>query len=511
MAEILKREYDIVVLKAELVDEGREHDIALFTLQYHEDTSDRLLIDGPSWKGPLSSIVPRSELRRRRSSADEPDFYLPTGMLADLADWFHSETQGNVSLWVHLVKPYGLLRYVPWERLIGKTLNIPVLMLPDFIFPPPREALAVLDVVLCGSAPLHYERHTVLQGLMQAIERIVESGDRRVHLHVFCDSELRDAIVNSAPAWLLNDKNVTIYDPAKAAPYVEESLSSRLVDQSGAIRSPWLLWIRDVMAKRSVDVVHFVCHGYYNGRHGALLFAQSPIERTEQYLAGPVSAVELDTFLTQVGAWSSVFTSLPDNASEVGLRGLADEVAQMRPGPMMMHVASEDPSGYQLADGYRFLYSQNNVAPPASTTALFIYCQPYLAADRVGVSPHLDVEVPLEEGSRTGLLSDSSGLLGAFRNRAQVLAALHSVASSSPLGGFFEGDENAPAVVSSTERFAEKIQLRYQQLARDAVLPTDMGEREMRAVLGTVDKLKEAVATLESVENKAGEQGAAAV
>src|SRR5262249_35580764 len=154
--------------------------------------------------------------------------------------------------------------------------------------------------------------------------------------------------------------------------------SSRLVDRPDVIRSPWLRWMCNALRGQSIDVAHFICHGHLSRDRGAMLFAESPLSRSQAYLSSPVGAVELGAFLTQVGAWSTVFSSVPDNNSEAGLLALADEIAQSRPGPMMMHLISQDLLACE--QGYRFLYGDGPRWAPMSS-ALFIYCQPYLLSE----------------------------------------------------------------------------------------------------------------------------------
>lgn len=447
MAQLLKRQYDIVVLKTGLIDARRDEPDVRFTLQCKLEGS---LENIREWRGHTGAMGLRERFDPRQlSSSAPPPIFLPGDLLDDLKAWFTQETEGARPLWVHLVKPYGALRFVPWERLLGETLEVPILMLPDFIFPPPREAAAVLDVVLCGSAPLGHEEGSVYHAVRVAARRILEGTPRRTRLHVFVDKQFVEFLKNEWNSVGRLGNEILVYDHTIAAKYVEEDPSSRLVDSAGVLRSPWLLWMREALRGWGVDVVHFCCHGYLSRDRGALLFAQSPLERSERYLAGPVGTTELQTFLTQTGAWSSVFTSLPDNFSEPGLRALADQIAQSRPGPMMMHSLGRDPDGGALAAGYHFLFGTAPEPAPRST-ALFMYCQPSLQVQRTD--------------------------------------------DLSPLGALFAGDENASPWIASTERFAEQVQLRYQELARDELLPEPLRERQTQLALETVDRLRAAVA-----------------
>jgi hypothetical protein len=482
MAELLKQQYDVIVLQVQAgvglgASRGSRESLVRFTLQYHEGAR---LVDGPRWECLLGSLVPL-ELDRSTTRGPGPSITLPEPLISGLRGWFEeyrisTETEGRFDrpLWVHLVKPYGLLRIVPWERVLGEALGLPILMLPDFIFPPPREAMSMLDVVLCGSAPLGFENWSVHQAMQEAADRILEcvAAGRRVRLHVFADGDIAQWLSDQWQADGRLGTTIIVHDHDLAAPYVSEDTSSRLVDETGRLRSPWLLWMREALKDVAVDVVHLVCHGHFAANRGALLFAQSPLERTDRYLAGPVSATELGTFLTQTGAWSTVFTCLPDNHSALGLRWLADEIAQSRPGPMMMHTRGLDPGGQALAAGYSFLYGRDRGAPPRST-ALFLYCQPYLEAGLVDV-PSI------------------------ARNVLQQDAAARSSREASPLDSFF-GGEHVSRLVASTERFTEQVELRYQQLARDELLPSG-GARapQVQATFDTLAKLRAAVADVEA-------------
>jgi hypothetical protein len=379
---------------------------------------------------------------------------------------------------VHLVKPYGILRLVAWERLLGDALHVPVLMLPDFIFPPPLEAKDALEVAVCASAPLGHEDWSVYRALRRAAEQIVAATPRRLRLHIFTDRVIAARLKGEGLPAAPPGGDVILHDDVDAEKYASEDPESRLLDVAGALRSPWLLWMREVLREQPIDVMHFVCHGYMARDRGALLVAQSPTERTDRYLAGPIGATELRTFLTQVGAWSTVLTALPDNYSDPGLRTLADEIAQSRPGPLLL--ASDDPKGFPATGaGYRFLYSTQPEVPPP-THSLFIYCQPYhvLGASRAPLTKSAAMSGPER---------------GVTRNPEQERIAAFAL-QTSPLDSFFASGERVKPWVASTQRFAEQVQLRYQQLARDEVAPPAVCEHDTKVALDTVDALRRAVA-----------------
>jgi hypothetical protein len=194
MAEQLKRNYDLLVLKVELLDTRPN---VRFTLQ---DKVDGVLMDVGMWKSDTSDMGFSPRSRTQRESYQNITGNLPHNLIAGVGKWISTKTNSDEPqfaagkwigpLWVHLVKPYGVLRFVPWERALGSALSVPILMLPGFIFPPPRQSSTVLDVALCGSAPLDHEEFWVHEAMREVSRRILEASPRRTRLHIFADSAL---------------------------------------------------------------------------------------------------------------------------------------------------------------------------------------------------------------------------------------------------------------------------------------------------------------------------------
>lgn len=487
MAEALKRAFDLIVLKVEYLSPEKDRNNVRYTLQCREDGQLKDVFQGYCKTAEMGLGALKERFFAKHWN---PTLTLPTGMVRQLEDWFESETDGDRPLWVHLVAPYYTLRFIPWERLLGGALSVPILMLPDFIFPPPREALDVLDVVVCGSAPLGSEAGWIYQTLDQAVEHIIESEVRKLRLHVFIDEQSKDQLAArwKSRGWL--DDKIVLYPHEGAEKYVEDDIPSRLVDSCGVIRSPWLLWMREALKNTTVDVVHFVCHGHLSRESGALLFAQSPLERSERYLAGPVGFNELQTFLTQVGAWSAVFSSTPDNFSEIGMRALADEVAQNRPGPLLMHTSSLDPQGHALREAYRFLYSTGGPQAPPCSESLFIYCQPYLATAPADESVHIQTRPTRRPfRSRSALIP-----LERARNPIQSKTIEQIETSVSPLENMFLSGSNVTNLAATTERFAEQVELRFQKIARDEIFSDEMLMQRSKTATEMLERLRNVVA-----------------
>ena len=466
MAEWLKQQYDVTVLKVQLL---RTSPNVRFTLQAR--VAERLT-DIESWQSDTSDMG-------LTETAASDDYRNVTGnlsqaMLASVGKWM--EIQPGRPLWVHLVKPYGVLRFVPWERSLGDALSEPVLMLPDFIFPPLRETESALEVALCGSAPLNREEHSVSDAMQAVATRILEASPRTTRLHVFADGQLTQRLRDEFNEQGRLNADVFVYGPEGAAPYVDPTAPSKTTD-AGELRSPWLLWMRDALRKQSIDVMHFVCHGYLRRDRGAMLFAQSPMERTNRYLAGPVGQAELGNFLTQIGAWSTALTSVADDNSEAGLRDLADGIAQSRPGPLLMHMMRSDPNALEVVNAYRFLYSVSPMDAPQSS-ALSMYCQPHRIS-----SPGVTTAPRRVRSAR------------AYFDPNDEVDPHEVDAPATPMDAVFKGQRTVVPWVASTERFAEEVQLLVEQLSADASEAGDLAPDPKGTIaLDLVERLRAAVA-----------------
>jgi hypothetical protein len=207
--------------------------------------------------------------------------------------------------------------------------------------------------------------------------------------------------------------------------------------------------------------------------------------RTDRYLAGPVGSHELHTFLTTMGAWATSFVSLPDNYSEPGLRVVIDDIAQTRPGPLLMHTIGADTDGRALADSYGFLFGRTRRPPPASP-AILLYCQPYL-------DPSADPQAEAGQVTRR-FAAQQAELSSVVRNEAQR-TVVSRAAVDSPLESIYASSPRVSGLVASTARFAEEVQLKYQQLARDEVATPEQCDQDARLAMDTLDRLSQFVAT----------------
>ncbi|TFY85149.1 hypothetical protein DYL59_26530 [Pseudomonas kairouanensis] len=463
MANFLKQQNDIVTLKVELKPRGE----VVCTLQHHQGP---VLVDTPLWSGEQEAFGLLSSVPLY--APDELKLGFPVGLNDALNAQWQQHGAGYSCLWVHLVQPCGTLNFLPWESVLEEH-QIPVLMLPDFIFPPPQKSVDQLDVVVCASVPLNSEKAFAEADLLDTLRAIVRGVDREVRLHVFADSDLA-AHLHTGHL----DCEVIVYT-TDAYP------ASGLSDSS--LRSPWLIWMRAALSGYSVDAVHFICHGHLSGRQGSLLFAQAPTGRSEDFLSGAVGAVELTNFLIQVGAWASSFSLPTDSDNALGLRVLADEIAQKLPGPMMMFDARRA-SCDVLEEGFRFIHSPRGQIPAYNHASLYLYCQPYLLTRAVAPP------------DRYQLKQDVEALTVRYaRNAAQAKTVLDTYAleTDAPAADSAPSAVSTSPAIAATERAAEQIQLHYQKLIRDEVIPEEIALQDLSIAMQTIQQFRQALGEAE--------------
>jgi hypothetical protein len=456
MAVKLKRDFNLVALKVTLQARGEAARV-LVELEITEQHEPQTVW---STTVPAEDMGVEADTGKGRPDAGVDGFRLPpaigaaiTGVLGD------AHYEGPV--WLHLVKPYGVLGAVPWERLLASVPH-PLLRLPDALADRPVENTRQLDVVLCASRPLSDQAFDIPRTLARMAETIVAAVEgRRVRVHVFADLDCFQELEQRLGATGLLGQNVLIQHPDTAlAAQASRGRAERA--RADALTSPWLAWIQGALGHTSVDVVHFVCHGYLADRRGALAFAESPVRNQDPDWCRFVQGGELGRFMLRVGAWSIAFTSPVGNYSEFGLRALADEFAQVRPGPVLYHEQREDPDLAQLGHVYRFLYSSER-RPPAPAPALALCCQPAMLPQPEGVEPP---RVSAVTASAIGDLDEvPAWIASAQRFIEQKEYEVSRIKRATDRLG-----TKAPSNVQGIERGVDEIKLALERLARKGLL-----------------------------------------
>jgi hypothetical protein len=445
----LKRDFNLVAVKATLLTRADAAAIRI-ELELTEDHEPHTVWDDTI---PAEVFGLLSQRQDRGSDAGVDQFRLPDRIVDGIGATL-DDVGYDGPVWLHLVKPYGVLGAVPWERLLAP-MRRPLLRLPDALADRPAELPRTLDVILCASRPVSEQAFNIPFVLAGIAERIVESAQgRQVRVNVFADLECLRELRDRLSATGLLDRQVILWDPHASPDYRDAWRRQRERSSTGAvsISSPWLLWMLDSMRGRAVDLVHFVCHGFLAENSGALAFAESPVQNDDPQWCRFVGGGELSRLLLHLGAWSVGFTSPAGNYSEMGLRLLADEFAQVRPGPVFHHDCDADASFEQIAEAYRLLYG-THPDPVRQMPAIALCCQPATLA-------RADA-------------ADAVPAVGAALREAAI--------------------PEVPGWLASAHRFVEQKEFEIERIKRNSPRPTSRQAENVEGMSRGVDEIRQAL------------------
>jgi hypothetical protein len=271
------------------------------------------------------------------------------------------------ALWLELPSPRGYLYLAPWERMLDQ-LDYPVLRLPYHTVRP-KASSRKLEIAICAGEP-EREPPGHAKVLEQLAGRWQREAGHQTTVHVFTDSESFQALA-TVPANL--GTSVVLHDPAQARSFTERERPSRAAAPH-AVGNPWLLWIRDALQGRALDVLHFVNRGFLSGDRGAIALAGTPMRSEHDTPSRFLGAAEVCSFMSQVGAWTLMLTGPPANRSGAGLRELADAVAQTHPGVTLVHELSVDPAANQFGEMVSMVFAGGPpVAHPLNGTSTWVH------------------------------------------------------------------------------------------------------------------------------------------
>lgn len=259
-------------------------------------------------------------------------------------------------LWLHLVKPYGMLGIAGWEQALTATLNRPVFRLPDFLARP-CEFEDVLECAILWDHPLD----AVDPAMLDAAIAAWLDGSRRatVRLHVLAtDPPVRERL---ATRWRDRADAVIVCPP-------DQTLEPAM---PGDAIAPFA-WIERATQGITLDVLQLAAAAELGPAASTLMLRGDAPDRPL-----PCAGVaELATLLNRLGAWCTVISGLPASAGEPALRHFGDALAQARPGPVLYHALAAAPDE-DLLTTCDVLFSSGEIDPPALRHG-FLYCTPAL-------------------------------------------------------------------------------------------------------------------------------------
>lgn len=308
----------------------------------------------------------------RSIQSDESTYKIPTHIAAALRQVVQENRE---PLWLSFPQPSCYLPIVPWESLLQPHVQVPILRL-SYTDVQPVFSSGSLDVVVCFSFPAAKVRSQALKPydvIRYYFDHVPPNIRQYTTFHVFADAGVQNVLREVQS--LHPHCKIKVYDPALAARYEVPAQDCNPEDSTVDLESPWMLWARDAMGNCSADLVHFFCHGYLGREDGFLCFSESPLRNDDELYSRFVGARQICMFLDQVGAWSVAFSSQAGNYSVAGLRFLQDQIARIRPGPVLFHDILLDPDAIVLNQAYQYAYAIEEAVAPASP-AFSLYCHP---------------------------------------------------------------------------------------------------------------------------------------
>ena len=437
MADALQLAYSLPVVRVALSDLGDEPAVRL-ELVINSEGERRVVHDRVE---PMAMFGFAEDIER---SAQSASLDVPAAVADWIGVWLHEHlipAAGDdtpPALWLHLVKPYGMLGGVPWERRLQPACGIPVLRLPD-VLPPADRQRTTYDVALCATVPGGQPDSSVARMIPDVARQIARGVGDRLRMHIFADAATSELVLAELPG-----QGVVVH---RVPPSIDRS--SALT--AAAFDSDWLRWMLDATAGRVLDAVHFIAHGCTLGTDGALLMSLSPTEagRTFPYA---LQAAQLRGFLTTVGATTAGFSAPPDDSSPYGLLRLVDDLGSLRAGPVVLHDGAAAGEHDVLARTYRLLSTpEPGVAPADGGLVLFV--QPrvisglepsaggfveHVAPRTPAIERHLEgPDTPLWVAASEQYVREREAELVRFRHSASELPPTPAQAS------YYAGVENA--------------------------------------------------------------------
>jgi len=353
MAELIRNTHDLATIRIELARHSSSSNsdasvsIASFLGNEQCGSADLLFAD----IGLQSDLTVRNYV--------STNFQLDREHVADLVEPLLSTADSDEPIWLQLGASAGLLAVVPWERFLQPIVGRPILRVPNFLADPVF-AQNTVRIALVVSAPRAKSSFSVYEHAEAIVNAAQQALPNRTEIHIYADLDAYESLKHLGDAI----GNLIVHSPTSG---LDNEHASQL-------NSPWLNWIANANQGTAIDLVHFVCPGYFRGSQGALALAQSPESNEDRNWSHFVAADELIQFLDLVGAWSVGLSAPQDNVWAIGLRLLADRLAWQRPGPLFVHNA-ESGTNADIVATYQFLFASNDEVPPSSAN-MMLYSHP---------------------------------------------------------------------------------------------------------------------------------------
>lgn len=369
------------------------------------------------------------------------------------------EVQDKGVLWLETAEPAGFLPLLPWEKLLSRTVDVPVLHVARKPGHGTRRR-GSLDVVLaCTSSD---ERLTAppktVVSLCKALLGATAPGKRCV-VHLFADQLHREPIQAELAGSGLpvveegeppERRGVVLYRLPEGEERARmEPSDAEVVRTQTVWERPWAAWIKNRTAGCAIDVVHVISNACFAGLQPTLEITASPWEKPQAVRRSwtlrwvnkvqlrYVDAALLCDFATGLGAWGIVF-SAPNAECLRAERVLSYQASALLPGVFAVHDLAQDPQAQACPALYGFLAGRAGSTDPQPviphSTALSIRCnaamlQPEAADARIKASLGEDFAQALQDLKEQIAGMDATPAWAAVVQRQIALTASTSLAT----------------------------------------------------------------------------------
>lgn len=416
---------DLIILRTMLAL-GEDRPKIVFDLTGYGEISEQ---GRRTWRLALDEIGVSEHLspdQAHDSSVLSLPLQLQDGLKAGLA---LMNPAADLPLWLDLVRPYGFLGILPWERVLSELLARPVLRLPDFPVRPFENADVLEAAILFDPPPSNSPDSAIDQLKLIVGELLAGSPRAQTRIHIFPNAACANALANPS---IKLDKRA----------HVHAASESTSAAAGPGFVSPWLDWICAALKGQSLDAVHFVCRTRATESEAVLLLSRTPHAAEAQTLTA-AEVGDVGAALARLGAWAAMFSPPAGDIDGAAMAFVADTLAQNRPGSVLFHPAAPD-CVQDLRESFRFLFSPEPTHPPKLARG-FLYCQPESVAAHAGFRAKIASTVlPLE--------LPELAKQGSWLDRARAKAGVYIPALGLDL-------KQAPDWASAAQRYVESASL----------------------------------------------------
>jgi hypothetical protein len=356
-------------------------------------------------------------------------------------------------IWLRLIRPYGFLGLVPWERGIATSLVRAVLRLPEFPMRP-VERTDVLENVLIVD-PGTADPLDITPRVRTLVESILRNSTRTVtRVHIFASA-----------SWIKHMPDfkglqmVSIYEPT------EDELETDLLEASRNNQTdtdsiaPWIKWVVDTLSGRGIDALHWIGRANLSETGPKLLLRATPSNKIAIVPDIEITLDDACLLLNRMGAWSiSLAPAAPQHAEPI--TSAADELGHRWSGAVVYLGHHTQLELGDIVAACRLLYAVDSTETP-SLRASFVYCHPsFLLGKRVEVM-----------AKQISSLANHSLLMAA---RAPAMQRVWGAVTRILPGISTAEQDSPPSWVGSTQRFIEsKVFEEMRRSASDVFLSNE--------------------------------------